>query len=214
MVTGGFRKGSVTVRKVFCIGFHKTGTTSMEQALRILGYRVTGPDHVHDPEIARTLHQVTAELSHRYDAFQDNPWPLVYKEMDALHPGSRFILTVRDEEKWYDSNRNHFRGKTTPMRELVYGPAAGRPKGNEEIYKARPAGRSPRHRSHPRRPVGADLRVPRPPGPGPAVSALQQGPLWLSPPGRLGSAPALGEARPQNREASRWHAAPGFQVGA
>ena len=127
----------MTVRKVFCIGFHKTGTTSMEQALRILGYRVTGPDHVHDPDIARTLHQVTAELSHRFDAFQDNPWPLVYKEMDALHPGSRFILTVRDAQKWYDSNRNHFRGKTTPMRALIYGPAAGRPNGNEEIYKAR-----------------------------------------------------------------------------
>lgn len=125
------------MRKVFCIGFHKTGTTSMKQALGILGYRVTGPDHVDDPDIGRTLHAVTAELSQRYDAFQDNPWPLVYREMDALHPGSKFILTERDEQKWYDSNRNHFRGKTTPMRRLVYGEAAGSPEGNEEIYKAR-----------------------------------------------------------------------------
>lgn len=125
------------MRKVFCIGFHKTGTTSMKEALRLLGYRVTGPDHVNDPDIANTIGKVTAEISQRFDGFQDNPWPLVYREMDALHPGSKFILTTRDEQKWYDSNRNHFRGKTTPMRELIYGADAGGPRGNEEVYKAR-----------------------------------------------------------------------------
>jgi len=125
------------VRKVFCIGFHKTGTTSMKTALRILGYRVTGPDHVNDRDIARTLHEVTAALSDRYDAFQDNPWPLVYREMDARHPGSKFILTLRDEDRWYASSRNHFRGRKTPMRKLIYGPDAGGPKDNEELYKAR-----------------------------------------------------------------------------
>lgn len=125
------------MRKVFCIGFHKTGTTTMKQALRILGYRVTGPNGVDDPEIAQKLPALAAELSQRYDAFQDNPWPLVYREMDALHPGSKFILTERDEEKWYASNRNHFRGSTTPMRRLIYGEAAGSPKDNEALYKAR-----------------------------------------------------------------------------
>jgi UDP-N-acetylmuramate-alanine ligase len=38
--------------KVFCIGFHKTGTTSLAVALKTLGYRVTGPNGVHDPDIA------------------------------------------------------------------------------------------------------------------------------------------------------------------
>jgi Sulfotransferase domain len=125
------------VRKVFCIGFHKTGTTSMKQALRILGYRVTGPNNELDRDIAEKLGPLTEELSHRYDAFQDNPWPLVYREMDTLHPGSKFILTERDEDRWYASIRNHFRGKSTPMRKLVYGEAAGGPRDNEALYKAR-----------------------------------------------------------------------------
>jgi hypothetical protein len=125
------------MRKVFCIGFHKTGTSSMARALRDLGYRVTGPNHAQDKEIAAKLEQVTAELSHRYDAFQDNPWPLVYRQMDALHPGSKFILTVRDEDKWYASSRNHFGRRNTPMRELIYGPAAAHPEDNEAVYKAR-----------------------------------------------------------------------------
>jgi hypothetical protein len=123
--------------KVFCIGFQKTGTTSMMQALTLLGYRVTGPNHVHDKDIAEKFERVAAELSHRFDAFQDHPWPLVYRQMDALHPGSKFILTVRDEQKWYDSYRNHFEDKEpTPMAVLFYGPQAGCFK-DPEIYKGR-----------------------------------------------------------------------------
>jgi len=123
--------------KVFCVGFQKTGTTTMMAALRLLGYRVTGPDHAHDPDIAEKLERVVAELSHRYDAFQDNPWPLVYRQMDALHPGSRFILTVRDEQRWYDSYRNHFEGREpTPLAELIYGPETGRFE-DPELYKGR-----------------------------------------------------------------------------
>jgi hypothetical protein len=123
--------------KVFCIGFQKTGTTSMMRALTILGYKVTGPNHVFDKDLASKLDRITTELSYQYDAFQDNPWPLVYKQMDALHPGSKFILTIRDEQKWYDSYRNHFEGrKSTPMKGLLYGPQAGCFK-DPELYKGR-----------------------------------------------------------------------------
>jgi hypothetical protein len=128
--------GSIRVlQKVFCIGFHKTGTTSMREALAVLGYRVTGPNHVLDPDIAQKLDRVTAKLSHEYDAFQDNPWPLVYRQMDALHPGAKFILTLRDEDRWFESALKHFRGKNTPMRALIYG--APHPKGNETLYRER-----------------------------------------------------------------------------
>ena len=92
--------------KVFCIGFHKTGTTTMMHVLTELGYRVTGPNGVDSKNLARILGPLTVALSGRYDAFQDNPWPLVYREMDALHPGSKFILTIRDEQKWYNSFGN------------------------------------------------------------------------------------------------------------
>ena len=39
-------------QKVFCLGFHKTGTTSLGVALGILGYRVSGAFGVNDPDIA------------------------------------------------------------------------------------------------------------------------------------------------------------------
>lgn len=124
--------------KVFCVGFQKTGTTTMMEALRLLGYSVTGPNHARDKDIAEKYERVAAELSHRYDAFQDNPWPLVYRQMDTLHPGSKFILTLRDEQKWYDSYRNHFEHKeSTPMEVLLYGPEARFFEGDPELYKGR-----------------------------------------------------------------------------
>jgi hypothetical protein len=119
-------------RKVFCVGFHKTGTSSMRNALQILGYRVTGPNGTKDPDIAANLYRMVEQLAAEYDAFQDNPWPIVYRQMDALHPGSKFILTVRDPQRWVRSNVRHFGERDTPMRQLIYG--VGHPEGNEQVY--------------------------------------------------------------------------------
>ena len=119
-------------KKVFCIGFHKTGTSSLGAALTILGYRVTGPNGVNDPNIKDNVFSMADELSEVFDAFQDNPWPVLYERMDKKHPGSKFILTMRDSKDWIRSQLHHFGGQKTPMREWIYG--AGCPKGNEETY--------------------------------------------------------------------------------
>jgi hypothetical protein len=118
--------------KVFGIGFHKTGTSSLARALSILGYRVTGPNHVNDPDIARNVHDVAQQLVEQYDAFQDNPWPIIYRELDQRYPGSKFILTMRPTEKWIRSIVDHFGRSNTPMRKWIYG--VGHPRGNEQIY--------------------------------------------------------------------------------
>jgi hypothetical protein len=123
------------MRKVFGIGFHKTGTKSLARALRQLGYRVTGSNWVHEPDIGRRVHRLAFELAERFDAFQDNPWPLLYRELDLRFPGSRFILTLRPAEAWIRSVVRHFGAESTPMRQWIYG--AGSPLGNEEIYLER-----------------------------------------------------------------------------
>lgn len=40
-----------------------------------------------------------------FDGFTDNPIPLLYKELDARHPNSKFIHTIRDEKTWLKSAR-------------------------------------------------------------------------------------------------------------
>ena len=121
--------------KVFCIGFHKTGTKSVGQALRLLGYRVVGPSGAQNPAIADQAVVMGLALATESDAFNDNPWPLLYKTLDTSFPGSRFILTVRDEDRWMQSGFTYFGTKDTPMRRRIYG--AGTPRGNETAYLAR-----------------------------------------------------------------------------
>lgn len=121
--------------KVFGIGFHKTATTSLKLALQHYGYRVTGPNGVDDPHIAENALPLCYELATRFDAFQDNPWPIVYKAMDERFPGSKFVLTTRPTDRWLRSVVEHFGGQDTAMRQWIYG--VGHPIGNEEIYRQR-----------------------------------------------------------------------------
>ena len=75
------------------------------------------------------------ELVERFDAFQDNPWPIIYKEIDEKFPGSKFILLERDPQSWIKSQIKHFGQSETPMRKWIYG--QGSPVGNEAIYLER-----------------------------------------------------------------------------
>jgi len=121
--------------KVFGIGFHKTGTTSLARALRALGYRVAGPFGVHDDSIAETAVARAVATAAEWDAVQDNPWPIVFRDLDAAFPGSRFILTIRDADRWLNSVVKHFGGSVTPMRTWIYG--VGDPVGSETVYRDR-----------------------------------------------------------------------------
>jgi len=119
-------------RKVFGIGFHKTGTSSLGHALEFLGYRVAGPFGVHAPDIAATALERAHSMVPDFDAFQDNPWPLLFRELDERYPGSRFVLTQRETGAWLNSAVAHFGRHCTPMREWIYG--VGCPAGNEQLY--------------------------------------------------------------------------------
>jgi hypothetical protein len=121
--------------KVFGIGFHKTGTSTLRVALSKLGYKVCDAyldcvESLSKGDLSPILNIVA-----QYDAFEDNPWPVLYQEMDRRYPGSKFILTIRNEQKWIKSMVNYFGKENTPMREWIYG--FGCPKGNEKIYLER-----------------------------------------------------------------------------
>jgi hypothetical protein len=94
--------------KIFCVGRNKTGTTSIEQALRGMGYRM-GNQRAGELLIedwARRDFRRIVELARTADAFQDIPFslPFTYQALDAAFPGSKFILTVRTgPQEWYDS---------------------------------------------------------------------------------------------------------------
>lgn len=123
-------------QKVFGIGFHKTGTKTLGSALQTLGYSVVdGGGKNLLPYLVENRMEPIWDIIEKYDAFKDNPWPLLYKELDKKYPGSKFILTVREEEKWIKSVTNYFGENSTDMRKWIYG--IGYPKGHEDIYAGR-----------------------------------------------------------------------------
>lgn len=127
-----------TSPKIFCIGFQKTGTSSMRDALGPLGYKVAGHygTELELGELRESYVATGLELAREYDVVQDMPWPLIYRELDAVFPNAKFIYTTRDTDNWYRSMVKHFGTRPTPMRQLVYGEDCPFPEGNEERYKS------------------------------------------------------------------------------
>ena len=67
--------------KVFGIGLNKTGTTSFDHALTLLGYKVHGPEKVLLKKCSPGKITALDPVVTAYDGFQDWPWPLYYREI-------------------------------------------------------------------------------------------------------------------------------------
>ena len=100
--------GRTGFNKVFCIGDNKTGTTSIEAVFRNLGLHV--PKQSHQERL--TSHVLTSgrydalvRFVRNFDAFQDAPFSQesLYIALDASFPNSKFILTLREPNAWFDS---------------------------------------------------------------------------------------------------------------
>lgn len=99
--------------KIFGVGFIKTGTVSLGRALQCLGYA-----HCHgsflvgnrmiEPYLSGNLEPLFQEIE-KYDSFEDFPFcaPGMMKILDHKYPDSKFILTTREGESWYQSVTNY-----------------------------------------------------------------------------------------------------------
>jgi hypothetical protein len=98
--------------KVFGIGMNKTGTSSLHQALQLLGYQSLHfgglETHAHVEraldEGAPLLRYLDPEPDAVTDVFMVNSY---FYLADLQYPGSKFILTLRDMDAWLDSRRRH-----------------------------------------------------------------------------------------------------------
>jgi hypothetical protein len=72
----------------------------------------------------------------QYDAVEDTPWYIIYKELDKYSENTKFILTLRDTNQWYKSVNRHIGKLRLAQHEFVYGRGKGLPKENESHTKA------------------------------------------------------------------------------
>ena len=106
--------------KVFCIGFQKTGTTSLADFLGSLGYEIAGYEPFRDLS-HRTVNKTqladrALQVIQDYDGAQDTPWYVLYRELDEALPGSKFIHVVRDTDSWIKSVVGDFSNHSNTMR--------------------------------------------------------------------------------------------------
>lgn len=79
-----------TLPKVWGVGLPRTGTTTLCEVLRRLGYG----NVIHNPHLTDF---------ERADAAADNECAIFYRYLDYRFPGSRFILTTRSLVGWLPS---------------------------------------------------------------------------------------------------------------
>jgi hypothetical protein len=131
--------------KIFGIGFYKTGTTTLFEALRVLGYHTINGDtpgsYPGADDGATLIRQIDAgdfrlPTFGMFDAFTDNPYFRIWREIHAMYPDARYVLTVRDEEPWIASCVAFYQNRRIrPMRVWMFGPHAD-PSRDEQSRQA------------------------------------------------------------------------------
>jgi hypothetical protein len=96
-------------QKVFGIGLSRTGTTSLTEALNMLGIKTI--HFPHDQVTYDELRKGNYRLSilEKYQGITDIPVVPYYAQFDKVYPGSKFILTVREIGPWLNSLEDHWR---------------------------------------------------------------------------------------------------------
>jgi|Wag4MinimDraft_6_1082665.scaffolds.fasta_scaffold85411_1 hypothetical protein len=117
--------GCSELKKVIGIGFHKTGTKTLGECLRSLGYRHQSLSRHHfNLWLAGQTETILADMEEA-DSFEDWPWPLLFRQVSMRFTDARFILTTRrSPEQWFESLASHVRrqeGRGFPFRKYIYG---------------------------------------------------------------------------------------------
>jgi len=128
------RDGTDTSSKgiVIGVGFHKTGTSTLRDALSILGYKVKDTTPRALIPILRGNERRIRQIIGDCSAVEDTPWFMIYKTLDRLYPNSKFILTIRDEDSWFRSISQHIGTLPAAHHEWIYGRGKGIPMKNKQ----------------------------------------------------------------------------------
>lgn len=109
--------------KIVGIGLSKTGTTTLREALQIIGFRHCRATWEYVKFYRDMEFEKLGQVLHDYDSFDDFPWPNMYKWIDHEFPHSKFILTLRTSpDQWLQSMQRHAkRSGGEKAREINYG---------------------------------------------------------------------------------------------
>lgn len=88
--------------KVVVLSPYRSATQSTDKLLKSLGYKTIHYGGLATTDRSDVLSKIK-KISNKYDAFSDNPFPVMYEYFDKTYPGSKFILIKRNPKSWYKS---------------------------------------------------------------------------------------------------------------
>lgn len=93
---------------IFGIGLSKTGTTSLNDALELLGHRAFHLPPIAKADAAGNIRSDWPWWVWKYDAMTDLTVAVLHAELKRDFPNARFIYTRRDMDRWLRSCAKHF----------------------------------------------------------------------------------------------------------
>lgn len=94
--------------KIFGLGFSKTGTSSLAQALSYLGYKTAHNPTDDQTMVALLKGDLCCNALQQHNAVCDIMFVRHFRELDRIYPGSLFILTERNGASWHRSCARHW----------------------------------------------------------------------------------------------------------
>ena len=95
--------------KYLGVGLSKTGTTSLTKAMELLGFNSI---HWNPEKLRNVIFNKKSSLGFKvYDDFDfvcDLPASIFYKQLKEVYPKCKIILTVREENEWFESIKRHY----------------------------------------------------------------------------------------------------------
>jgi len=118
---------------IFIISLSRMGTTSLKNALGMLGYKIN--HHPRPPLLPQMAKQLKG-----FDGASDSPIAYQYKELDKLFPNSKFIFTTRPLDDWLKSCKWFLKNgialkRDDEFRELMYGDKNFNRQKYTEVYE-------------------------------------------------------------------------------
>ena len=135
--------------KYICIGQPKTGTKTMAKIFSLLNLKVN-PNPIcfnscddfillNDDILYYFMSDNISKCHHNienFDAFHDYPYSFNYEYVNNVFPESKFILTIRDDESWFNSliNYQHLPGASNRFfLEKLYGYKVILPENKKDV---------------------------------------------------------------------------------
>lgn len=120
--------------KIVGVGLPKTGTTTLGYCFRRFGFKHRTFDMDLALQVKRNHLNQALKEAEKYEAFEDWPWFLIYRELDQRFPNSKFILTLRKDTATYvTSLKGHHN------REGIREPGFVKPHYWDEVFGVEPA---------------------------------------------------------------------------